>query len=92
MSYDTCAARIQLLLQGLTSQFPTADLVTIGDYRKMDAGISTLAVLVPGNFDSDGAQAYQDYKHWDVLLDIFKKYGAAREQTPQQVLRRLNDR
>lgn len=84
MSYDTIVARIQLLLQGLTSQFPTTDLVTIGDYRKMDSGLDpskALAVLVPGNFDSDGAAAYQDYKHWDVLLDIFKKYGQAREQT-----------
>lgn len=74
MSYDGVAAKIQGILQLLTTVFPTSSLVTIADYRVLDSGITNAAVLVPGNFDGGEAHGYETTVRWDVLVDLFTKY------------------
>ncbi|MGH9158200.1 MAG: hypothetical protein ACRD1K_20720 [Acidimicrobiales bacterium] len=77
MSYVTVETRVQSLLQGITGTFPVAASVSRGDYRVLDSGEASLAVLTPGNFDEGrvgqgGAQIVE--REWHVLIDLFRKY------------------
>jgi len=56
MGYDVVEARIQLLLQGLTSIFAEPSQVTRGDFSVLDAGYDQCAVLRPGAFEDTGTQ------------------------------------
>ena len=77
MSYATIEARVKLLLEGLTGVFPSTNLIARGDYRELDSGASTIAVLTPGAFVQDGigeGGARKSVRNWSVLIDLFKKY------------------
>jgi len=56
MGYDSVEARIQSLLQGLTSIFTEPSQVTRGDFRVLDAGYDQCVVLRPGVFEDTGVQ------------------------------------
>ena len=77
MSYATIEARVKLLLEGLTGIFPETKLVSRGDYRELDSGASTIAVLIPGAFLQDGVAqggARKSVRDWSVLIDLYRKY------------------
>ena len=77
MSYATVEARVKLLLEGLTGVFPKTRSVSRGDYRELDEGASTTAVLTPGAFVQDGVAqggARKSVRDWGVLIDLFRKY------------------
>ena len=77
MSYVTVEARVKLLLEGLTGVFPKTRSISRGDYRELDEGASTTAVLTPGAFIQDGVTeggSRTTVRDWSVLIDLFRKY------------------
>ncbi len=77
MSYATVEARVKLLLEGLTGVFTKTRYVSRGDYRELDEGAATTAVLTPGAFVQDGVSeggAMKSVRDWSVLIDLFRKY------------------
>jgi hypothetical protein len=74
MSYGTTEARVQSLLQGLTSVFTQAAHVTRGDWLVLDSGADAVAVLFPGEF-SEGAMVREASSfQWTVNIDLFVRF------------------
>ncbi|RMD64625.1 hypothetical protein D6833_04135 [Candidatus Parcubacteria bacterium] len=74
MAYVDVADAVQAKLQALTSVFANSTDVTRGDYRVLDTGSQTVAVLVPGAFSAAEIAAYQSKREWVVLVDLFCRY------------------
>jgi|WetSurSiteA1Bulk_404760.scaffolds.fasta_scaffold35497_3 hypothetical protein len=64
------------ILQSMTTYFVQTADVTIGDDSRLDRGKDYISVLWPGAFRSDETENYQTTKHWDILIDLFIRYGA----------------
>lgn len=79
MSYGTVEARVQTLLQGLTSVFTPTTAVTRGDWRVLDRGYANSAVLFPAPFDQteNNIAPGGNIVIWKVKLELFKKYSSA---------------
>jgi hypothetical protein len=75
VSYASTEERIQTLLQGLTSVFATTAQVTRGDWRPLDTGIATLAVLYPGEFREAGMTRHSSSFHWTINLEFFLRFS-----------------
>ncbi len=80
MSYDAIEERLQLLLQGLTTQFPApvspnTTAVTRGDWRVIDSGADKMAILHPGvETEGDSMSAGSVERTWSAHLDLIKRY------------------
>lgn len=77
MSYSSVEIAVQTLMQALTGTFASTDDVSRGDYRILDSGADTLAVLIPGPFEQDGIAeggARKSVRAWQVLIDLFRQY------------------
>ena len=80
MSYDAIEARLQLLLQGLTTQFPSptglnTTAVTRGDWRVLDSGVDKMAILYPGaETEGDSMSAGSVERTWSTHLDLIVRY------------------
>jgi len=73
MSYATCEAAVQDLLQALAN-FASAD-VTLGSYAPLDAGNLPCVVLTPGTFEMAEAGDWGQKRHtWDVNVELFVRY------------------
>lgn len=55
--YDAIEAALQAILQSLTTTFPTLDCVTRGDWRVMDKGYDTWAVLWGADYNEADVMA-----------------------------------
>ncbi len=78
MSYSSVEAAVLTLLQALTGTFAATTDVTRGDYRILDSGADTNAVLIPGSFEQDGIAeggARKSVRDWNVLIDLFRQYA-----------------
>lgn len=85
MSYDTVEAKLQYLLQALTTEFPNEAQVTRGDWRVMDAGYDQCAVLYAGAYNEKdrSESAFGEFDvTWIAHLALIRKYlddGTTRE-------------
>lgn len=76
MGYASVEARVQSLLQGLTTVFAQTSQVTRGDWKVLDAGYRFCAVVFDqGNFNEGEAYTAGANEYvWNLNIELFQRY------------------